>query len=66
MKDANSSTRIKSGDQQPGEAPPPPQPDKAHRAEPGSAQHHDNQQELGVTQDHFTTDMKRHKRGTFP
>ena len=66
MKDANSSTRIKSGDKQVREAPKPPAPGDEHRARPESEQHRENQRELGVTEDHYTEDMKDKKRGTFP
>lgn len=66
MKDANSSTRIKSGDKQVREAPPPPAPGDEHRAEPQSDDHRANQKELGVSEDHLTEAMKDKKRGTFP
>lgn len=38
----------------------------AHRVPPGSAEHRENQEELGVGPDHRTEDMKRGHRGTFP
>jgi hypothetical protein len=44
----------------------PAQPRKAHRAPPGSSEHHDNQRDLGVGADHVTDEMRRDKRGTFP
>ena len=66
MKDANGSTRIKSGEKQVREAPQPPAAGDEHRARPTSGRHRDNQKELGVTDDHYTEDMKEKKRGTFP
>ncbi len=66
MKDANSSTRIKSGEKQQREAPKPPAPGDEHRAKPQSERHRANQEELGVSEDHYTEDMKQKKRGTFP
>jgi hypothetical protein len=66
VKDANSSTRLKPGTKQVREAPAPPAPGDEHRAEPQSEQHRANQEELGVTEDHQSEDMKRKKRGTFP
>lgn len=41
-------------------------PSDAHRAAPGSAEHRENQEELGVGPDHLTEDMQRGHRGTFP
>jgi hypothetical protein len=66
MKDANRSTQLKTGNKQAKGAPAPAEPGKEHRAEPGSERHHENQKELGVTEDHRTEDMKQDNRGTFP
>jgi len=70
VKDANRSTQIDTGDSGAKEAPEvvrkPAQPGKAHRARPGSNEHHDNQRDLGVGADHVTDEMRRDKRGTFP
>jgi hypothetical protein len=66
VKDANRSTQIDTGDSEPKQAPRPPQGGKAHRARPGSSEHHDNQRELSVGSDHKTDEMRRDKRGTFP
>jgi hypothetical protein len=69
VKDANRSTQIDTGNSEPKEAPEarrPAQPRKAHRAPPGSSDHHDNQRDLGVGADHVTDEMRRDKRGTFP
>lgn len=41
-------------------------PSDAHPAPPGSAEHRENQEELGVGPDHLTEDMQRRHRGTFP
>jgi hypothetical protein len=67
MKDADSSTRLNS-DKNPPQAPEqqPVAPKDEHRAQPGSEEHRENQQELGVGPDHRTEDMKRGHRGTFP
>ena len=65
-KDANSNTRLKSGDKQAKEAPRPPAPGDEQRAEPHSERHRANQEELGVGPEHMTDDMKRDNRGTFP
>ena len=66
VKDANRSTHIDTGNAEPKEAPKPPPPTKAARARPGSSEHHDNQRELSVGDDHVTDAMRRDKRGTFP
>jgi hypothetical protein len=76
VKDANRSTQIDTGNSEPKEAPEarreapearrPAQSRKAHRAPPGSSEHHDNQRDLGVGADHVTDEMRRDKRGTFP
>jgi hypothetical protein len=66
VKDANRSTQIDTENAEPKEAPNPPAQAKAHRARPGSSEHHDNQRSLGVGSDHKTDAMRRDKRGTFP
>jgi hypothetical protein len=66
VKDANSSTRIKAGDKKPRAAPRPAAPGDEHRAQPNSERHRINQEELGVTEEHLTEDMKNKRRGTFP
>jgi hypothetical protein len=66
VKDANRSTQIDTGNAEPKEAPKPPAPEKAHRARPGSSEHHQNQRSMGVGADHVTDAMRREKRGTFP
>jgi len=66
MKNADESSRHKSGKKQPTTAPAPPRPDKDHRANLGSESHRTTQDDLGVEPCHRTEEMHQEKRSTFP
>jgi hypothetical protein len=69
MKRANHSTQLKGSakGQQPPEAPPaPPAGKRDGDARGDQGQLVENQQELGVGEDHKTEDMEEGGRGTFP
>ncbi len=67
MKDANRSTNLDKP--VPPEKPPvdvPPTGKKPHDARDDPAQQERNREEMGVTPEHKTEDMKEKGRGTFP